>query len=556
MNAVANPVSSRGWLCLLLVVTAACSDSTGPKEPADAIKIAVGEMRAIDPATMATLHVSGRDTGAEYTLIASYAAQSGGPIPLHISGDGTTPVSGPPSPRRVPYRDWPFFERSRMESASAFEMRLHTIAREQLTRYFPAARAAYAKRSMTAFSTDPPAVGTEMQLNVSIVACGTPDLHTGRITAVSDHAVIVEDEANPSGGFAQSDYDSIVQEFETLVYPVLTQNFGAPTDVDNNGGRILVFITRGVNELSAPGEGLITSGFEYARDLVPKATCAGSNEAELLYLAAPDPAGAIGNVLATARARDLASGTLAYTGQSLISDGRRLYVTQSSLESPWLKQGLSAIAEELVFFKAVGAGPRQNLTLDFLRSSTAILDAANKYQAGNLAKLAYYLREPESHSPFLADGTIAASGVGWQFLRFVADHSAVAEPTLWFNLVNSNRVGVANLAAAAGVDVYALEHQWAIAQYADDAGLSVASAFQQPSWNFRNVMSAFTSDGSFPLEVNALADGVPLSLQLTVGGAAYVRFGAPASKFATLHITSDGTDAAMASLSLTLLRTK
>lgn len=555
-----KPRYPRGLLryALLTAIASACGDSTAPKEPADAIKIAVGEVQTIDPTTTATAHVSGRDAGAEYTLVASYATQGGGPdVGLQITAEAIADVAGPPNPRVSPASGALLLNRSAINQKAAVELRLRASENAQLTRLIPEARRAYAARSLTATPASVPVLGDEMQLNVSLDACGTPVLHTGRTMTVSDHAVLVEDEANPSGGFTASDYDSIAQELESLIYPVLAENFGTPSDVDNNGGRLIVFITRGVNELAPPGSGIGITGFSYDRDLVPKTTCAGSNEAELIYVLAPDPAGAIGgNVVATTWARQLVGGTIAHSGQSLISAGRRLYVTHAPFEMPWLNQGLGAIAEELVFYKAAGVGSRRNFTLDFLRSSATIHDALNTYQGVNLARLTYYLGEPESHSPVLDDGTFASGGASWEFLRYVADHSTMPEATLWYNLVNSSQTGVASLATVTGADVATLEHQWAVAQYADDAGFSVASALQQPSWNFRDVLPAFNTDGRFPLAVQSLTGSSPLSITLKAGGASYVRFAVPASQTATLHFTVTGAPTGTGAFSLMLLRTK
>jgi hypothetical protein len=105
---------------------------------------------------------------------------------------------------------------------------------------------------------------------------------------VTQHAVIVADNLNPSGGFTDAEYAAIGQEFDTKVYPLVTQNFLTPGDIDENAGKVVVFYTRAVNELSPANSESIVGGFFHPRDLFPKAgsatlqACAASNEAEML----------------------------------------------------------------------------------------------------------------------------------------------------------------------------------------------------------------------------------------------------------------------------------
>jgi hypothetical protein len=247
---------------------------------------------------------------------------------------------------------------------------------------------------------------------------------------------------------------------------------------------------------------------------------------------------------------------VAHSCQSLINGAHRLYVTHADLEDAWLNEAMSAIAEELVFYKASGLAPKQNLTFAALTASSGIQNAFNNYQSDNISRLWYYLREPELHSPIFDEGTVAGRGALWQFLRYVADQSSVGEPALWHKLVSSSQTGISNLAAAARVDVRAFEHEWALAQYNDDIGIPAGSVMQHPSWNYRNVIAGLSRDGKFPLAVHALEPDVPLSLTLHSGGATYVRFGAPAGHWTTLNLTSGGSPAQTSDLSLVLLRTK
>ncbi|MCR4341487.1 MAG: Ig-like domain-containing protein, partial [Gemmatimonadaceae bacterium] len=152
-------------------------------------------------------------------------------------------------------------------------------------------------------------------------ACEIPDMRSFRIETETDHLIIATDLANPSGGFTAQDYAAIAATFESLVWPVDTENFGAPADRDGNG-KVIAFYTRAVNELTPAGSNFVIGGFFFGRDLFPKVaaggldSCPTSNEAEMFYMLVPDPNGEVnGNVRSVAGVRNLTVGTLAHEFQ-------------------------------------------------------------------------------------------------------------------------------------------------------------------------------------------------------------------------------------------------
>ena len=111
--------------------------------------------------------------------------------------------------------------------------------------------------------------------------------------AVTEHAIVVADTANPSGGFSREEYRDFGVTFDTLVWDVDTRNFGEPEDFDENE-KVIIFFTRAVNELSEENSNSVVGGFFYGRDLFERTganACAGSNQGELFYMMVPDPAG-------------------------------------------------------------------------------------------------------------------------------------------------------------------------------------------------------------------------------------------------------------------------
>jgi hypothetical protein len=93
------------------------------------------------------------------------------------------------------------------------------------------------------------AAGDLMRLNVNAIDyCTNPDFHTGRVVAITAKTVVVTDQANPSGGFTDAELTAYGTMFDTLMYPVDTAAFGNPVDIDNNGGRTILFFTQAVND--------------------------------------------------------------------------------------------------------------------------------------------------------------------------------------------------------------------------------------------------------------------------------------------------------------------
>src|SRR5690606_30901546 len=212
--------------------------------------------------------------------------------------------------------------------------------------------------SLPALSTAP-TPGSTLILNVNpLRTCSDPWHREVRVAAVSERAVILHDQVNPAGGFTDAEYRQFAKLFDELVYPTVVENFGEPTDIDGNG-RILIVFTSAVNQMTGPEETEYVAGFFYARDLFPKSrtpplgSCAASNSAELIYMMTPDPGGAIHrNVRPKRFVAERTPSVLGHELQHLVSASRRLRVvgTGDWNEEFWLNEGLSHIAEELLFY--------------------------------------------------------------------------------------------------------------------------------------------------------------------------------------------------------------
>ena len=274
------------------------------------------------------------------------------------------------------------------------------------------------------------------RFNVNAVsACSSPDMRSFRIEHQSGHLIIAADVGNPAGGFTAADYQAFAATFESTVWPVLTENFGTTADIDGNG-KVIAFFTRAVNELSSAGSQSVIGGFFFGRDLFPKTSnsrlqgCAGSNEAEMFYLLVPDPNGEVnGNVRSLELVRRVTSGVIAHEFQHLINSSRRLFINQGATwpETTYMEEGLSHIAEELVFYHASGdLRPKQNLGIAQIQSSQQHVDAFNFYMGSNTGRISSYLKDPSAHAPYDKDDDLPSRGAIWSFLRYLGDRGAGA----------------------------------------------------------------------------------------------------------------------------------
>ncbi|HET6763421.1 MAG TPA: Ig-like domain-containing protein, partial [Longimicrobiaceae bacterium] len=388
-------------------------------------------------------------------------------------------------------------------------------------------------------------VGDLVSINTATACNGPPAVRPGRVRAVSRHLVVVEDTANPAGGFTGAQYDSIALEFDSIAWPVDSAAFGAITDVDGNG-RVVAFYTRAVNERTPRGAQSVLLGLFTTKDVFAAnaAGCGNSNAGEILYVLVPDPAGEVnGNVRETAWVRGQTTATLGHELQHAINSFRRVYLHgTTTFEQGFLAEGLSHVAEELMFYRASGLAPRQNIDPAMLAGPAAEgrMAAFTTYAAQNMSRLRPWLQRPDTTGPFKnAPVSLAERGSVWAFLRYAADRRGGDEQALWYALGNSPLTGTANLQNALGVDPYSWLPDFIAAMYADDGAFAVSTQHRTPSWNYRALFDAF--GGGFPLMPTTLQTGPGLALTYSAGGgSSFVRLATPARGFASIALMPDG----------------
>ena len=316
-----------------------------------------------------------------------------------------------------------------------------------------------------------------------------------------------------------------------------------------------------MNELTPVGADYFVGGFFNPRDLEPRIgptadlNCAGSNEGEMFYMLVPTDDVGINGVKHTKGFVDsLTTGTIAHEFQHLINESHRLYVES---EVVWLNEGLSHIAEELLYYRESGKGPRQNLNDNAIRVTDKPGYVFWKIDASqDFSRLLSYITSPGANSPIADDDELATRGATWSFLRYMADHLGTNDGATWQQLVNSGTTGFGTLTKVLGGDPMPMIRDWAVANYVDDLGITTDARFLHPSWNFRDIYSTtFLSYKAYPLRVTNLPDNTPVSLSVRGGSASYARFTVPAGGDALVSFTSGG-GAPLSAFQFIVVRTK
>jgi hypothetical protein len=427
---------------------------------------------------------------------------------------------------------------------------------------------AFARSKRATFAIAPPAIGSTIHVNVNIgiggSGCNDSTPVDARVAAVSNSAIVLADPRNPTGGYTDAEYNEFAQMFDTVINPLDTQTFGDPSDIDNNGRALLVF-TKSINEQTPNGANYFVGGLTHLRDLAPKTDCKASNQGEMFYLLVPDPNGLVnGNKIFTKDfVSSVTNATIAHEYQHLINFGRRriLAATVQPVEEVWLNEGLSHIAEELLFYRRSGRTPRAN----FSGADFTTVDIVNEWvddASGDFLNFDSYAFASAVSSPFSANDALATRGGTWSFLRYVADQKFASDGTFWYNLVNSGDVGIVNienrLNNMSDADFKAMLRDFVTAVYTDDL-ITVDAKYTLPSWNFRSLYprlnQLFSSfQNAWPIPGTAMTDAEIKSGSMTAGGFEVFLFRGLSGADSFVSVTGSAGSALPAGITISVVR--
>jgi hypothetical protein len=578
ITATVGAKSSATIITVTAPISATCSGST-------ALSLAVGVVHVMSTDERSNLCISGL-IGSEYVLIPFKGDSSPTQVSVSVTATGTIATTGAPTVaaslnlRPAPASSRLLSSAQHGEFGAAFESALRRNERRFLTPIANSVSRPSLLRSMQRISGNrsailglpaTPAIGTTVQLNTDSSPnddpCNVRINHTARVAAVSARAIIAVDSLAPAGGFTDADYAGFAATFDTLIFALDTAAFGAPADLDNNG-RVLIFFTQTVNQLSKDSDNGYIGGFFYSRDLFPitaqsslLTACPASNQGEMFYVPVVDAGGTYNHYFVDKNALQIELiGTLAHEFQHLINASRRLYVTQTQnwYEEVWLNEGMSHIAEELLYFHESGFAPKQNLNLATIRTTQASLDAINNYQVQNLARLESYLKDPGDYSAYAPNDSLATRGATYELLRYAMDLSPNANSTYLHALINSQNTGMTNFNAvfsATFPNIIAAVQQQVIANFFNDQGIPIDSRYAFPSWNYRDVIGNGLNKNVNPLATKSLVGATATTFTLTGGGAGYGRFRVPAGTTASIA-SATGAGPVPSNITMILIRTQ
>ncbi|MDH3496244.1 MAG: hypothetical protein OER21_05745 [Gemmatimonadota bacterium] len=432
------------------------------------LALAVGEYASIDPAELAgcaTFPTAGVG-GAEYLLAPQATAGSpGDSAQYRLQGDSVIVTL---TARATPGTPLPF--------AARFHDALRAQEREAAAR----PRGPMAALSLAPVETPTVKVGDRRTFQVcATLPCSTQAdfaAVNARAQYVGVHAALFMDDQAPVQ-FSAIELDSIGRLFDTDLYEVDTQAFGAESDVDRNGGVIVLFTPK-VNGLT-PRDQCSTSiitGYFFGIDIDPLfQNDSRSNRGEVFFALAPDPSGTVTCTLSVDVVRRLVPVTFVHEFQHMISYHQHVLVRAGNSEVLWLNEALSHLAEELAGLRFDAQGRN---------------DLFSRFAIGNLFNAYLYLTNPgaEFVLPGSGTGTLEERGAGWLFVRWLLDQHGA---DLSRRLVETSRTGAENVAAAAGIPFAPLVAQWFLANWVSDLpSFTAPTRLRYTTWRLRTTYSS------------------------------------------------------------------
>jgi hypothetical protein len=378
----------------------------------------------------------------------------------------------------------------------------------------------------------PPVLGSQRTFKVcGNINCSSLVAVPATAKVVATHAAIFVDDSAPAG-FSASDLQQMGQQFDTDLYPVDHNAFGAESDIDGNGV-VLILLTRKVNALVSSAQCQSTlsfvTGFFLGADIAP-ATRAQYNNGEIFYGMVPDPTGIFSCTHSVAQVRQLIPVTFIHEFQHMISFNQHVLMRNGTTEVLWLNEALSHLAEEL------GGWHYDTLGVDSIKSSFLIGDV---YDAG------LYLENPAPQAmvSVVPPGALEARGAEWLFVRYLVDQFG---PAIIQKLDQTSLLGSANVVNATGTPFATLLGRWALALYVSDLpSFSPDPLLTYHTWKFRTTFASLHQQDPndfprvFPLVPTATGSAFSLSGSVSSGSAEYVDITVPAGS-ATFSVTFTG----------------
>ena len=259
---------------------------------------------------------------------------------------------------------------------------------------------------------------------------------------VGARAALFVDEAAPSGGYTDDDLRYYSDLFDEGIEPVVSDAFGAASDLDGNE-RIIILFSPAVNALTPRGAGGFVAGFFFGVDLLPEQQ--GSNAAEIFYTLVPDPSGIFSDPRPKAALLDVIPAVLGHEYQHMVNFNERvLKLDAPANDAIWLSEGLAQYAEELVARSYEGGGDAASAEL---------------FREGVRRRSRRYLTRPDTVSVLISagQGSLAERGAGYLLTTYLADRFGADLPG---RLTRTTRTGVKSVEFETGTNWPPLLSDW------------------------------------------------------------------------------------------------
>lgn len=328
---------------------------------------------------------------------------------------------------------------------------------------------------------------------VANTALGFRTVYAGpRVSVVEDTTTVLNGRPTQKG--LVDDYlTQLGLEFESVMWPLLTEHFGNPLAMDaqlGGPGRVVMVFSPRVGQMQ---RGTLL-GFATTCDLFPVAQRPSSNLGAFFYAVTPtSSATGYGTPDSRDQWRRIMRATIMHEVKHVIAFAERLSRGFPVEDGAW-EEGGARLAEELYARRFNGGGRGSNT-----RYAASIGCEIRYAIAGPCADtpvlmlrhfdgLYSYMAAPELYSPlgraFTSDFNYYAGA--WSMLRWAADHLSTSEAAFLRDLTQAQATGVANLEARTGRAWEEMLGEWSLAAYVDDiGGFTPASArLSMPSWNY------------------------------------------------------------------------
>ncbi|HUR95649.1 MAG TPA: hypothetical protein VMY76_13785 [Gemmatimonadales bacterium] len=526
-----------------IAVLAACGSEPNPPATLDCSAVtpttlAPGQFTILDASQSACVRLPGAGSVETEHLYVALATE-GGEAGNGVSADyrlqvGSAPTASVASLSRAGVDRAP-------TRAQTFHDRLR--AREHDLSSQPAVLSASRGRMSTSAAPTPPVIGAKRTFDVcATTACDSFVQSTATAKVVGQRVAIFLDDDAPTG-YTQADLDNVGLLFDNHLHPIDTTAFGTESDLDDNGV-VIVLLTQRVNELSPDcnATGSVILGFFFGLDLLPSQTH--SNGGEVFYGLVPGDV-PTGCVVSKDFATETLPGVFIHEFQHMISFNQHVLVRGGTSEDTWLNEGLSHFAEELG-----GEGVPDAFCMP------AYDNCESQFNGSNISNAYGYMDTLENHfliEPGNSSGSLEERGANWLFVRWLTDQFAATLPQgtdVTRALVQTDRVGSANVAAVAGDDFSTLVSQWQMANYLTSlSGFTPSSdRLGYTSLNLRGIFLANFNNGVFekpyPLTPDVVNAAYDRTGKLRAGSGRHLRIVQPAGSGEVAVVLTNATETA------------